>query len=157
MIQSQPLKIKFPILPFGKEIPYIYNKKQIEPKNDVEKMSSNELNQKIENNKKESSCDQFKKKRFVEMNEMAELFKFSFYSIFTSRKKFPKKYVILIHNDICINLNLRGVSRNETRSIDLYFAHFAKYSERILLFIKNNKKRLIQRIPELKEILELKS
>lgn len=149
MIQVQPLKNP---LTFNTAIPYInlnQNKSRETSKNASEYESSLNMD-----NINHGSNHQYKKKHFIEMNESAELFKYSFYSIFTSRKKFPKKYVILIHNDICINLNLRGINRNETRSIDLYFVNFAKHSRKILLFIKKNKKILLQRIPELKEIMK---
>lgn len=148
MIQVQPLKNP---LTFNTAIPYV-NLNQNKSRETSENASEYESSLNMDNINIGSN-HQYKKKHSIEMSESAELFKFSFYSIFTSRKKFPKKYVILIHNDICINLNLRGINRNETRSIDLYFVNFAKHSRKILQFIKKNKKILFQRIPELKEIM----
>lgn len=87
------------------------------------------------------------------MNERAKNFQYSFYKIFTTRKKFPKKFVVLIHNAICANLNLRKVNRDEIRSIYLYFTDFAQNSEKILLFIKNNKNEIIRKLPQLRAIM----
>lgn len=156
MIQSQSLKTCFPPLPFDSDILY-YDLNHDETNEGFEKFSSAyEPDDITEDKNVELSGSHRKKKSLVEMEEKAELFKFSFYQSFTSRKKFPKKYVILIHNEICLNLNLRGINRDETRSIDLYFVNFAKHSEKILLFIKNNKKGIIKKIPELNEIVNLK-
>ena len=94
-----------------------------------------------------------KKKTTIKLSEKALNFQFSFYQIFTTRKRFPKKYVALIHNEICHNLNLRRINRDETRSIFLYFENFSKYAEKILIFIQNNKEEIIKKLPELKIIL----
>ena len=72
------------------------------------------------------------KKSKIRLNEKALTFKENFYQLFTFKKKFPKKFVVQIHNSICRQLGLRRVNRDETRSIDKYFQHFAQYSDKIL-------------------------
>lgn len=96
---------------------------------------------------------QHKKKSPVNLSEAASDFKFSFYRIFTSRKKFPKKYVTLIHNEICQGLNLPRITRDECRSIDLYFIHYYQHSKDILFYLTKNKDQILHKIPELKTIL----
>ncbi|KAK8871440.1 hypothetical protein M9Y10_007168 [Tritrichomonas musculus] len=157
MFQNQ-VRIIFPPLPFDVDIPYY----EIKPASKIdfieESIQSDSTEEKLMNEDVSNARNFYlnrKRKCHVRMNEKASIFKFSFYQIFTTRKKFPKKYVIMIHNQICINLNLRSINRDETRSIDLYFSNFAKHSEKILLYIKNNKNNIIQMIPELKAIMNL--
>lgn len=166
---EQPVKIHFPSLPFEPKIQY-FSIRQIETP-----LISSESNESSEEEYDKSNNDIIcsniigtlnnisvntnshsilrKKKTTVKMSEIAQNFQFSFYKIFTTRKKFPKKYVVLIHNEICFNLNLRRVNRDETRSIYLYFVNFSSHAEKILLYIKNHKSEIIRRHPELNGIL----
>ena len=172
---EQPHKIHFSLLPFSPQLSYI----EIKGSNTIQNTSSysniscdsNDEEFERRNNENLNLCDQKciiednslknnkskpvsrRKKTFAKLNEKGQNFQFSFYQIFTTRKKFPKKYVILIHNEICINLNLRRINRDETRSISQYFDDFADHSEKILLFIKNNKEEVMRRLPELQKIL----
>ena len=86
------------------------------------------------------------------MSEAATNFKLTFYQMFTSRKKFQKKFVVMIHNEICTNLELRRVNREEARSINLYFSHFLNHKDKILFYINKNVNNLRRRLPELNEI-----
>lgn len=176
-----PIKTHFPLLPFYKEIPYLEikpnnlsfnlfnqisskvlndpNEAEFEEKCNAKYPEMNFLNTPSTNNDNNFILESYqyhslhKKKSPVKMSEKASDFKFAFYQIFTTRKKFPKKYVVLIHNEICGYLDIRRVTRDETRSINLYFANFAKHHEKILYYIKKNKNLIIESIPELKEIL----
>lgn len=151
-----PSKTYFPLLPFDIEIPY-FAVIELNTNNTDEEKSDNYSDIDLTNNNcyldSNNEKSFIKKKSPVVLNEAASIFKFSFYKIFTSKKKFPKKYVVMIHNEICTMLNLRKVNRDETRSIDLYFLNFAPYSDRILITIKNNFNTIINKIPELKCIL----
>lgn len=169
---EQPVKVHFPQLPFDRQIPYFEIKDkgvigmnspdvndscESEPESKCENCFSN-LNQlnimNINGPFIQNQCKKFRKKKVnIKMSEVAQNFQFTFYQIFTTRKKFQKKFVILIHNEICGNLNLRRVNRDETRSIHLYFAHFSYCAERILVYIKNNKNEIIRRLPELQTIM----
>lgn len=156
--------MNFPQLPFPVSIPYYQIKdnksvNMVQTGNETKKSLSFLPDQKRNyypisiiylNHFKKSSP-----KCSVKMNEKAKLFKIAFYQMFTIRKKFPKKYVIMIHNDIHFDINLRCVNRDEARSINLYFVHFAKHSEKILSFIQSNKHRIIENIPDLRNILDL--
>ncbi|KAK8886625.1 hypothetical protein M9Y10_042090 [Tritrichomonas musculus] len=77
------------------------------------------------------------RKSKIRLNEQALTFKENFYQLFTFKKKFQKRYVVQIHNLICRQLGLRKVNREESRSIDKYFQHFAPYSDKILKCIKS--------------------
>lgn len=157
MMKSQD-KIFFPTLPFDIDLPYIeiapLNLHEMNEKSDISNFKKE--NQMENNNLSNKNLYVFRKKKCqVKMDEKASIFKFSFYQLFTTRKKFPKKFVIMIHNEICANLNLRCINRDESRSIDLYFTNFARHSEKIILFLKAHKNNIIQKIPELKEIMNL--
>ena len=141
----------FPLLPFDAPIPYL-NVATPSNNNINEKMNENYLNNDIDD--KNGKPKNKKKKTTIKMNEKAENFKYSFYKMFTQKKKFPKKYVRLIHNSLCYILKLKRINRDETRSIDLYFTHFADHSEKILLCIEKNKLALVQKFPELLNFLE---
>lgn len=155
-----PSKKFFPLLPFKDDISYIMineSKKELSSdySNSNEIFSNNDIF--INNNNIPSgnySIPHKKKKTFVKMTEDAENFKFSFYKMFTSKKKFPKKYVFLIHNELRKDLKLDRINRDECRSIDLYFLHFAKYRKDILLYLEKNKVSIIEKFPELFQILK---
>lgn len=159
-------KMIFPMLPFDVDLPSILltcEKPSIDPTDDLSgsNVSSENENENGNNNYfiNNSVCfqnqpyQQHKKKSPVNLSEAASDFKFSFYRIFTSRKKFPKKYVTLIHNEICQGLNLPRITRDECRSIDLYFIHYYQHSKDILFYLTKNKDRILHKIPELKTIL----
>lgn len=153
-----PSKEYFPLLPFKDGISYIMlNGVKNEIPSDLfnEDISNDEIF--IEKNfspLENYSVPHKKKKTIVKMTEEAENFKFSFYKLFTTKKKFPKKYVVLIHNEIRRDLNLERINRDECRSIDLYFLHYAKHKKEILLHIQKNRVSLIQKFPELFGILK---
>lgn len=144
-------KIYFSPLPFSPQLSYL----EIKPNHN--QLIQNDLyDYELENNVKSmpNSNLSSKKRNFIKLNEQALNFQYSFYQIFTSRKRFPKKYVALIHNSVCHDLNLRRINRDEIRSIFLYFDNFANSAEKILIFIKNNKEEIIKKLPELKVILK---
>ena len=149
---EQPRKIHFESLPFSPKLVYFKvkeasipesssdsnesNEEEYDRNNDaIEFLNENDFGGDLSLDNPKPNHPKRKKKTFVNLNEKEQNFQFSFYQIFTTRKKFPKKFVSLIHNEICINLNLRRINRDETRSISLYFHNFAKHSEKILLFI----------------------
>lgn len=170
-MMEQPPKIHFSLLPFSPELHYLQLKEinntqnSFDSNESIEDDSDSNFNEIIQCTnvnglKQENSSFNInlknccrKKKTFVNLNEKELNFQFSFYQIFTTRKKFPKKYVVLIHNEICSNLKLRRINRDETRSISFYFHNFAKHAEKILLFIKNNKSEIIRRLPELQKVM----
>lgn len=79
-----------------------------------------------------------KRKRKVDLNEKQQIFQKEYYKFFTSKKKFSKKYVIELHKLMKDELNLRPMSREETRQIGLYFQNFASEKSRIFEFFTNN-------------------
>lgn len=82
------------------------------------------------------------------LSESQQCFKDNYYNIFTPRKKFEKSYVIKIHNMFLVN-NIKGfkkMSRDEERSIDLYFQNYAPYQEEIFKVLRKNKKLIIKQI-----------
>lgn len=153
----------FPMLPFYVDLPAIVLSGLMNPTDDLScsNVSSENENENGNNNYfinnnvcfQNQPYQQHKKKSPVNLSEDASDFKFSFYRIFTSRKKFPKKYVTLIHNEICQSLNLPRITRDECRSIDLYFIHYYQHSKDILFYLTKNKDRILHKIPELKTIL----
>lgn len=163
-------KIYFPQLPFSPPISYFEINQNNANNNSSDSIESSE--NEYENKKKMSCRDSKeypnnysfifteskkatrKKKANIKLTENAKNFQYSFYQIFTTRKKFPKKFVVIIHNEICSNLNLKRVNRDETRSISLYFNDFANHAAKILLFIQNNKYAILKRLPELQAILK---
>ena len=65
------------------------------------------------------------------------------YPIFGTHKRFPKRYVIDLHdNHISTDLHIRKMEREERRNIGLYFKNFECKSSEILLYLKDNKDRL---------------
>lgn len=86
-------------------------------------------------------------KRKVHLSDIALDFKNGFYSIFTYKKKFDKKYVKDIHNSyISKILNLDQISREEYRRIDLYFKKYAKYKDQILNLLRKHQGEISQNI-----------
>lgn len=65
-----------------------------------------------------------------------EEFRIAFYHL-TYGKKFSKLYVQKLHNAVCNSLNLRRMNREESRSIKLYFLHFAKDGFKIINAIRS--------------------
>lgn len=165
---------KFPLLPFNYEIEYLQLKPNSSSKNLSDNSSSNVFYESSETSECEVKCeDHFinqnlilakpyrssfnssfssRTKSSVNLSEAAKSFQLAFYQPFTSRKKFQKRLVVMIHNEICTYLNLRRVNREEARSINLYFLHFLRHKDKILLYINNNANSLRRRIPELNEI-----
>lgn len=156
MFETQE-RLYFPPLPFDREIPYFCIDLLSTKKNFIEDLSSNDTSDLETEVKMECSDnsnnyilnqninkDIHKSKSPIQMNENAANFKFSFYKLLTSKKKFQKKYVVQIHNAIHKKLQLRKVNREESRSIDLYFVHFSPHADKILMCIQQNKPELIQ-------------
>lgn len=85
----------------------------------------------------------------VDLSKDEHSFKEFFYKIFTTKARFPKKLVCRIHNIICKALKLPRISRNESRSIDLYFKNYTKESNRILIYLHQHKEELLGLVPEL--------
>lgn len=167
---------KFPLLPFPYhfEIEFLLLKPNSSSKNLSDNSSSKVSYESSETSECEVKCeDHFsnqdlilakqyrssfdlscssKTKSSVKLSEAAKNFQSAFYQQFTSRKKFQKKFVVMIHNEICTYLNLRRVNREEARSINLYFLHFLRHKDKILSYINNNSHSLRRRIQELNEI-----
>lgn len=80
------------------------------------------------------------------------MFKEGFYRIFTNKRRFRKENVKKIH-DIIIRSKFcfRAMTRDEYRSIDRYFEHYAFYKDSILSFLQNNYCRIISQYPELSQ------
>lgn len=64
------------------------------------------------------------------------------YSLFGNYKRFPKRYVKMIHNMICNHLNLPEITREEFRNIQLYFSHYECHSSKILQYLEENREQL---------------
>ena len=84
-------------------------------------------------------------KRKIDLSRTEMSFKDRFYAIFTTKKKFEKNLVRIIHNHIRKQLGLRTMSREEYRRIDLYFQHFAKYSETIIPYLSNHREEIYRK------------
>lgn len=80
------------------------------------------------------------------------IFKKEFYGIFTNKRKFRKTYVKKIHDIIRTKFCFRAITREEFRSIDLYFQHYAFYRESIISFLRNNYHLIITKYPELNRL-----
>lgn len=95
-------------------------------------------------NKKNLLAPPRKAKRKVSLSQKAKELKKGFYSIFTSRKVFQKKFLFEIHDKL-ISLKLGEdrfpkSSREERRRRDLYFKHYENEKDEILQFLEDNKK-----------------
>lgn len=99
-------------------------------------VNKEEINSNFNSDSDEISAQTWKKTK-IHLSEKALTFKESFYQLFTFKKKFQKKYVVQIHNSICHQLGLRRVNREESRSIDKYFQHFAPYADMIIKYIQS--------------------
>lgn len=99
----------------------------------------------------ESSTKYSKKK--VDLSRNANKFKLLFYQIFTTKKRFPKELVRKIHNIISDFCHLQKMTREEFRSIDLYFRNYSKYSEYILNFLQLHRKEIMRLVPELLNLI----
>lgn len=62
-------------------------------------------------------------RRILSFSKHALEFKVAFYH-FTFGRTFDKQYLKKLHNNICENIHIRKISRDESRSIKLYFANF---------------------------------
>lgn len=76
-------------------------------------------------------------------------FKFMYYHIFVSRKKFQKKFVKEIHRYMQGPLNLPKMKREHERNIDLYFQAYYHLRDKMLVFLENNKINILKKIPGL--------
>ena len=80
------------------------------------------------------------------------MFKEGFYRIFTNKRRFRKENVKKIHDIIRTKFCFRAMTREEFRSIDLYFQHYAFHRESILSFLRNNYQLIITKNPELNHL-----
>lgn len=157
MLENPPSRIIYPLLPFAHDISYFMiniNEEKTLNLNSIQSekntsSSETEIDYANINLLSNTNLDIHKKKSPVTLKPAAINFKFAFYRLLTSRKKFPKKYVVLIHNYICNTLKLRRVNRDESRSIDLYFNSFCKYQEQIISYIQLHKLEILSMFPEL--------
>lgn len=95
-------------------------------------------------NKKNLLAPPRKAKRKVSLSQKAKELKKEFYSIFTSRKVFQKKFLFEIHDKL-ISPKLGEdrfpkSSREERRRRDKYFEHYENEKDEILQFLEDNKK-----------------
>lgn len=75
-------------------------------------------------------------RKILSLSGLAEEFRVSFYSL-TYGKKFSKNFVQKLHNKVCSSLKLRKMNREESRSIKLYFLHFANDGFQIINAVRN--------------------
>lgn len=78
----------------------------------------------------------FGNRKILSLSGLAEEFRVSFYNL-TYGKKFSKNFVQKLHNTVCSSLKLRKMNREESRSIKLYFLHFAKDGFQIINAVRN--------------------
>lgn len=128
----------------GLEFPSSLFELPIEPENNL-KIAQKEVP--VEGSTPRISTRGFKRR--IDLSGPSKSFKNFFYKIFTTKAKFPKQLVCKIHNKVCKSLNLPKISREESRSIDLYFQNYSKDSERILIYLHQHKEELLELIPEL--------
>ncbi|OHT16182.1 hypothetical protein TRFO_41978 [Tritrichomonas foetus] len=89
------------------------------------------------NNEYQESNKFRKRKERISLTEKQKLFRDKFYHLFTYRKKFPKKVVFRIHDEIAPAINLRKAKRDEYRCVDKYFQNFEPFSNVIIDYLKN--------------------
>lgn len=97
-----------------------------------------------------STCRSSKTK--VRLSDNQQDFKDNFYQMFTSKKKFDKKLVRGIHNNICAHFNFKKMTRDQYRMIDLYFKEYAKYSQQILIYLRDNKEEILKLVLGLSDV-----
>ncbi len=86
-------------------------------------------------------------KRKVVLSEEANELKTRYYSIFTSKKSFPKEYILSIHKEfLSPQLGLPKMTRDERRQKDLYFIKYAPLKGEILNCLELNKSRILKTI-----------
>lgn len=73
----------------------------------------------------------------INLDQNAARFKEKFYSLFTYKKRIPKIFVFIIHNNIAAKLNLRCVAREEYRSVNKYFQNFSKNQKEIIEYLSS--------------------
>lgn len=112
---------------------------------DLNKISHSEFVEGLNSGASTKSCPMRKLNRSHQNNEFKKLF----YQIFTSKKRIPKEIVKKIHNIILVPLELKKMSRDEYRKIDLYFQNYLKYSTQILIYLQKHKEDILGAIPEL--------
>lgn len=110
-------------------------------------MILNSLNKEFANSFNLANSKPFKvakqPKRKVSLSAKEQKFKKNLYSVFTSKKKFPKECLKKIHDEhIAIDLDIPKMSREQLRRIDLYFRDFASFSDLIIPYLKQNKGEL---------------
>ncbi|KAK8881678.1 hypothetical protein M9Y10_004438 [Tritrichomonas musculus] len=87
-------------------------------------------------------------KRKINLLPNAQSFKNDYYSILTSRKKFSKDLVKIIHNSVLVKniQGLKNMDREEFRRIDLYFQNYASKQDQILKVLRDNKDWILANI-----------
>lgn len=73
----------------------------------------------------------------INLDQNAARIKEKFYSLFTYKKRIPKIFVFIIHNNIAAKLNLRRVTREEYRSVNKYFQNFSKNQKEIIEYLSS--------------------
>lgn len=117
------------------------------------------LNNLYENDKIFENSQQLKRKlggfhacRLKLSNDQSD-FKANFYQIFTNQKRFSKELVKEIHEYMRNNgFNFKRMTRAQFRCIDQYFHDYSIYSEHILVFLKNNKKSILEKVTGLSNL-----
>ncbi|OHT11164.1 hypothetical protein TRFO_01066 [Tritrichomonas foetus] len=99
-----------------------------------ESCSEPESNQWDASSPESNSCGQRNHThKIVALSAYEEQFRFRFYQLM-GRRVFPKNCVSILHNEgVCKILNLPKASREEKRSIKLYFQHYAQFQDQIIL------------------------
>lgn len=108
--------------------------------------------QEINNNVRSSSTNssasvQCKKKTKKQLTKEQEEFKKQFFAILTHRKKLRKEIVKKIHNEFLVN-NIEGLAimtRDESRSINLYFINRIDYQDKIFKVLKEHKDKISEK------------
>lgn len=80
------------------------------------------------------------------------MFKEGYYSTFTKKKKFSKKFVKIIHQCLQDQFGFEAMTRDEYRDIGLYFLHYLKFGESIIRYLRKEKNTIIKKHSELSNL-----
>ncbi|KAK8887613.1 hypothetical protein M9Y10_038665 [Tritrichomonas musculus] len=79
-------------------------------------------------------------RNIIKLSDEEQYFKDQYYKIFTSRKKFPKKYVQLIHNNVLVGKikGFKKMERDDFRSINIYFKNHLNDKSKMFDVLEKN-------------------
>lgn len=120
--------------------------------NDKLLLYSSNIPENHKNNQMKENLRRLSSQKKVELSDDECDFKYNFYQILTSKKRFAKTIVRDIHNYMSKNyFKFQKMTRNQFRNIDLYFHDYSKYKEQILIYLKNNKELILKSIQGLNQ------